>query len=69
MIFVRAKNLICVLQLNTIHYSITNRQLLTCINMQVTPVDSNHQAISDDYFVRTGLLGFLGPVSLALLYK
>ncbi len=33
--------------------------------LQVTPLDSNGQPHGEHQFVRTGLIGFLGPVSAA----
>ena len=42
---------------------------LICIcSMQVNPVHSDGRPLGDTSFVRTGLLGFLGPVSWCLYF-
>jgi len=34
-----------------------------CVSLQVRPVDSEGKPVGDKAYVRTGLIGFLGPVS------
>jgi len=40
--------------------------VIACNALQVSPVHSDGRPLSDTMFVRTGLLGFLGPVSNVL---